>query len=379
MVNKDTKSFSYITFGRIISSAVPAVFFLIFATILVPEDYGVMGYFIALAGTVTVVSRFGLPQSVVVYLAKGEHLKANQVNMLAIISTSVASIALVFINEFSALLCLGLSFFFLYQRNFLGKKEYKGFLKNSILRNVLAYVILFPLYFILDIPGIILGMAIGNIIAGIWVIKSISLKQRSFHILKNNFKVLINNFGIDASSNMVRSIDRLLIASVFGFSFTGVYVFIMQIMLALEILPRVLYLFLLSEESSGKTHGKINKLVILSSGLLTILVIFVSPLIIETLFPKYLEGIIGIQILSLSLIPTTISLIISAKMQAQESTKVGYSALVRISSLLFMIVVLGSLYGLIGASVAVVVSTILNTLFLYFLYKTVSQKGNITS
>ncbi len=379
MVNKDTKNFSYITFGRIISSAVPAVFFLIFATILVPEDYGVMGYFIALAGTVTVVSRFGLPQSVVVYLAKGEHLKANQVNMLAIISTSVASIALVFINEFSALLCLGLSFFFLYQRNFLGKKEYKGFLKNSILRNVLAYVILFPLYFILDIPGIILGMAIGNIIAGIWVIKSISLKQRSFHILKNNFKVLINNFGIDASSNMVRSIDRLLIASVFGFSFTGVYVFIMQIMLALEILPRVLYLFLLSEESSGKTHGKINKLVILSSGLLTILVIFVSPLIIETLFPKYLEGIIGIQILSLSLIPTTISLIISAKMQAQESTKVGYSALVRISSLLFMIVVLGSLYGLIGASVAVVVSTILNTLFLYFLYKTVSQKGNITS
>jgi len=185
LVNKDTKNFSYITFGRIISSAVPAVFFLIFATILVPEDYGMMGYLIALAGTVTVVSRLGLPQSVVVYLAKGEHIKANQVNMLAIISTSFASIALVFINEFSALLCLGLSFFFLYQRNFLGKKEYKGFLKNSILRNVLAYVIPFPLYFILDIPGIILGMAIGNIIAGIWVIKSINLKQRSFHILKN--------------------------------------------------------------------------------------------------------------------------------------------------------------------------------------------------
>jgi len=284
LTKKEFRNFSYSAFGRIISSAAPAVFFLIFATILEPEEYGLLGYLIALATTVSVASRFGLPQSVVVYLAKGEKIKTNQVNLLAIITTSLASIVLIFINEFSAFLCLGISFFFLYQHNLLGLKKYKGLLKNSILRNSLVYVLPFPLYFILDIPGILLGMAIGNILVGILILKNINLKQISLQFLKNNYKVLLNNFGIDASTNMVRSIDRLLIAAVFGFGFTGIYVFIMQILFGLELLPRILYNFLLSEESSGKKHEKMIRMVVLSSGLLTILVIIGSPLIIEKFF-----------------------------------------------------------------------------------------------
>jgi len=371
---KEFKNFSYIAFGRVISSAATAVFFLIFAAILEPEEYGLMGYLIALAATVSIVSRFGLPQSVVVYLAKGDELKANQVNFLAIITTSLASIGLIFINEFAGFLCWGLSFFFLYQHNLLGRKKYKGLLKNHILQISLVYVLPFPLYFIFDIPGIILGMAIGNIAVGIFILKSINLKQKSLQLLKNNYKVLLNNFGIDASTNMVRAIDRLLIAIVFGFGFTGIYVFIMQIFFGLEILPRVLYNFLLSEESSGKKHEKMIRMVVLSSGLLTILVIFGAPSIIEMFFSNYMEGVVSLQILSLSLVPSSISMIISAKLQAGESTKVGYSALVRIGSLLILIGILGTLYGLVGASVAVVVSTILNSAFLYFLYQNRIQK-----
>jgi len=349
----------------------------VLATVLDPEEYGWLGYLIALAVTASVVSRFGFPQSIVVYKAKGEEEISNQINLLAIISTSVASIILIFINEFSAFLCLAFSFFFLYQHNLLGLKKYKGYLKNSIIRNLVTYTIPFPLYFLWDIPGILIGMGIGNIIAGIGILNSINFKQKSFHILKKKYKVLINNFGVDASTNLVRSVDRLLIATVFGFGFSGVYILIMQILMGLEILPRVLYLFLLSEESRGKKHGKINKLVVLSSGLLTILVIFVSPTLIEAIFPNYTEGIIGLQILALSLIPTSISLIISAKLQAKESTKVGYSAIVRISSLLILIGILGNFYGVLGVSIAVVISTILNTVFLYFLYKTNPQKDDI--
>lgn len=377
LVDKNLASFSFLTLGRIISSSSSAIFFIVLATLLEPEEYGWVGYLIALAGMSSVVSRFGLPQSVVVYKAKGEKIVANQINLLAIITTSTASIILIFINEFSAFLCLGLSFFVLFQHNLVGAKKYKGFLKNSIIRNSLAYTIPFPLYFAFDIPGILIGMAVGNIIGGIGVIKLIKFTQKPFDRLKKIYSVLINNFGISASIDLVRSVDRVLIATVFGFGFTGVYIFIIQILMGLELLPRVLYLFLLSEESSGKKHGKINKLVVLSSGLLTILVIFASPTLIEAIFPNYTEGIMGLQILALSLIPTSISLILSAKMQAKESNKVGYSAIVRIGSLLFLIWTLGSGYGIIGVSVAVVVSTILNTLILYFLYKTISQEDNI--
>jgi len=369
MLDKGLTNLSYITLGRLISSVAPITFFLVFATILEPEEYGWMGYLIALAGTVSVVSRFGFPQSVVVYRAKGNESIANQVNLLAIISTSLGSIVLIFIDEFSAFLCLGISIFILYQHNLLGIKKYKGFLKNSIIRNALAYTIPFPLYFAFDIPGIIVGIAIGNMIAGIQVLKSINFKQKSFQIIKNNYKVLLNNFGIDTSINLVRRIDRILVVTAFGFVFGGVYIFIMQILFALEILPRVLYLFLLTEESSGKKHKKINFMVLLASGILTILVIFISPQVMVMLFPNYSDGILGLQILSVSLLPTTISLILSAKMQAEESTSVGYSAILRIGSLLLLIGVLGVAYGLVGVSLAIVISSILNTMILYFLYK----------
>ena len=97
--------------GRVLSSAMMAVFFLIFATILEPSKYGEMGYLIALAGTFSVVSRFGLPQTVVVYLAKEKKLLAHQVNLLAVITSSAATIILLFINIYAAFLCLGISFF----------------------------------------------------------------------------------------------------------------------------------------------------------------------------------------------------------------------------------------------------------------------------
>jgi len=327
-----------------------------------------MGYLIALAGTFAVVSSFGLPQTAIVYRAKGESVVANQINLLLVITSSVASIILLFINEFSAFLCLGLSFFFLYQQSLLGEKKYKKYLKSAILRNVFTFAIPFPLYFVLGIPGIILGMAIGNILGSLGFVKYTSIQVKSLYILKDHYKVLINNFGVDASSRLVRFVDRLLIGTVFSFVFLGLYQFNMQILFALEILPRVLYFFLLSEESSGRRHKKISYLVILASGLISLAVIILSPIFIEQFFPNYSDGIESLQILVISLVPLSITSIISAKLQAKESTKVGYSAIVSIGSLLILLSLLGNAYGMVGLSLSVLISTILNTIFLSLLY-----------
>ncbi|HLC24338.1 MAG TPA: oligosaccharide flippase family protein [Nitrosopumilaceae archaeon] len=369
MSDNSTKNFSYITSGRIISSALLAIFYLIFAAILAPSDYGQMGYLIALSGTFSVVSRFGLPQTITIYLAKGNRQLSNQLTLLAVITTSAASIILAFIDEFSALLCIGLTLFFLFQHNLLGEKRYKDFMKDSILRSVLIFAIPFPLYLVLGVPGIILGMAIGNMTSGLWIAKYLTLNVKSFKLIKNNLKVLVNNFGVDASSNLVRWVDRLLVGAVFGFLSLGIYHFNMQILYAIEILPRALYIFLLSEESSGKKHKKISYMVVLASSLIVIAVILFSPFVIENFFPNYTDGIMSLQIIIISLIPIAVSYIITAKMQAVESSKVGYSAIVRIGSLLILLSVLGNAYGLIGFSLSVLISSILNTIFLYFLYK----------
>ena len=369
MKDNGYKNFSYVALGRIIYSVLIAIFFFIFAAILEPADYGEMGYLIAIAGTFWIISNFGLTQSVVVYRAKGDTSISNQLSFLGVITTSVASIILLFINEFAAFLCLGLSFFTLYQANLLGEKKYKKHFTNIVLRSVLTFILPFPLYFVLGIPGILLGLALGNIISGLWLVKFISFRTKSFQFLKNNYKVLINNFGVDASTNLVRSVDRLLVGTLFGFIFTGIFIFNMQVLLAIEILPKILYLFLLTEESSGKKHTKISYLVILASVLIAAIVIVFSPIVVEQIFPNYTEGIPALQILVITVIPVSLSSIITAKMQAIKSTKVGYSAIVSVSSLLILLGFLGNEFGLVGLSLAVVISSILSTIFLYFLYR----------
>ena len=75
----------------------------------------------------------------------------------------------------------------------------------------------------------------------------------------------------------------------------------------------------------------------------------------------------------ISLVPISISSIITAKLQAVESTKVGYSAIVSIGSLLLLLGLLGNEYGIMGLSLAVVVSSILTTIFLFYLYKNLTK------
>lgn len=362
------KNFSYVAVARIGATALQAIFYLIFAALLEPAIYGEMNYIIAIAGTFSIVARFGLPYTVSIYRAKEDHIMSSQVNILALLTTSIAALVLIPINLFAAILSLAISFFVMNQHNLLGLKKYKKQFHLAILRGILLLVIPIIMYLSFEIPGILLGMAISNFIAGFPFLKYLNRKTDSFRQIKKNYKVLIHNFGVEASTNLPRMVDKLLIVPLLGFAFTGIYQFNMQILFALEMLPIALHSFLLPEESSGKIHKKIIYLGILISALLTVLTILIAPSLVSSLFPKYAEGIFSLQILVMSLIPLTISSIFYAKLQSKESTKIGYSAIIRISSLLGFIAFFGIEYGLVGLSIAVLLSIILNTVFLSILY-----------
>ena len=96
--------------------------------------------------------------------------------------------------------------------------------------------------------------------------------------------------------------------------------------------------------------------------------IFLSDEFVSLFFPKYVEGISSLQILTISLIPFSITAILYAKLQAKESTKVGFSAIGRIGSLLVLLAVLGNFYGLVGLSMAVLISCIIESVFLFVLF-----------
>jgi len=239
-------NFSYVGIGQMFATGFQAGFYLIFAALLEPEVYGEMSYLIALAGIFSVVSRFGLNHSVTVYQAKKKSEIANQVNVLALITSGSAALILLPINQFAAVLCLGFTFFAMNQSNLLGLKKYKKYTLNAILKSLMIITIPILLYFIIDIPGILLGMAISNLLASSGYLKSLSRKVGSFQDIKKNYKVLVNNFGIDASSAFPVIIDKLLIVPLFGFVFVGLYQFNLQILFALGILPVVLHAFFIT-------------------------------------------------------------------------------------------------------------------------------------
>jgi len=251
-------------------------------------------------------------------------------------------------------------------QNLMGLKQYKKFMLGSILKNILILIIPVLFYFVLDIPGIILGMAICNFLASIPYFKQIKLK--SFFDLRKHYKFLIHNFGVDASLNLAFLMDKLLIAPLFGFFIVGIYQFNLQILFVLGVVPGILHSFLVSEEASGTTHKKISYLVILGSIAVAVLAIFMAPFLVNEFFPEYSNGILSLQILVLTIIPQSILSIFIAKLQARESTRMGFSAIVMIVTLMTLIAILGDLYGLIGLSLAVLLATIANVIFSYSLY-----------
>jgi len=212
--NSSAKNFSYVGIGRSISLFLQATFFLLFASLLDPEIYGQLNVILALAGTFATISRFGTGITLQVYQSKNESELADQVKTLFLVTTSAASLILLPIDAFAAVLCFCSSFVWMFLQNLLGLKKYKKFMIISILKSGLFFVIPILLYFVIEIPGIVLGIGIASLISSIPFIKDFKIK--SFTSLKYRYKFLFQNFLVESSSLSIL-IDKLLISYLFGF------------------------------------------------------------------------------------------------------------------------------------------------------------------
>lgn len=368
MESTKTKDFSFVVTGRIISAGFQALFYLIFASLLEPELYGNLSYLIAIAGAVSTLSIFGLNHTVVIYHSKKQSNIANQINVLAVTITSITSVILLLVDFQAALLCLASSFFMMNIYNQIGLKKYKKYMFLNIAKGIAVLSLPLIFYYYFDFLGIMIGMILAYFISSFNFFRFLKLNVISYKIIFTKFDTIINNFGVDLSMNFIRYIDKLLVGIFLGFTSLGIYNLNIQILLGFEMLPISLHSFLLSEESSGNKSTRINIMAILASVLLAILVIILSPLFFQEFFPRYIEGVPSLQLLIISIVPLTISAILSAKLQAKNSKIIGLTALIRIGTLSVLILILGSSYDLIGLSFAVLFSTILYTISLAIIY-----------
>ena len=355
--------------GRLSVAGLQAIFYFTVAYLVVPETFGEISYLISLAGTVSVISRFGFTNTVIVYHGKSNSKLPQEANQLVTFLIIIGSIILIPINVYAAIFCFGFSLYQMNQFNLIGLKQYKKFMFNGILKGILIVILPISLYFVPDIGAVLLGMALGNLLASTNFIKSVISKLDGFHEIRKNIRVIIHNFSVDISPSISRYVDKLIIVPFFGFTFTGVYQFNIQILLLFEILPQGIHAFFLSEESSGNVKKSIYYYLILGTAVLVIIGITIVPIIIESIFPSYSMGTLGLQILMISLFPLTLSSILNAKLQSKQSTKIGYTSPIRIGLLLLLIPILGNNYGLEGLSFAIFFSSVAYVVSLYVVYR----------
>ncbi len=93
------------------------------------------------------------------------------------------------------------------------------------------------------------------------------------------------------------------------------------------------------------------------------------------MFPKYEDAIIIMQIVSVAIVPRTISYMYMSDFLAQEKNKfVTISSLAYLVVLVILIVTLGGLYQIVGISAAIVMASVCETASLY-LFRRKLERG----
>ncbi len=363
---------SIIGSSDIISSVIGAIFWLYLASLLGAESYGQLSYFLSIASIASTASLLGTENAISVYIAKKIKLEST-IFLIPIVAGSIASIILYF--AFSDLgvtvYILGAVIFGLASSEILAKGLFKAYSKYLLLTKILMVILSIGLYHIIGLEGVLLGIGLAFFVYLVRIYKGFRETKIDFSLIKPKAGFLVNSYALQLIRAFNGSLDKLIIAPLVGFALLGNYHLGLQFLSILHILPGIVYKYVLPQDASGKPNKKLKQLTIISSIGIAILGIVLGPIVIPLFLPQYTEAIAIIQIMSVSVIPSTINLMYTSKLLGNEKTKyllIGSGIYLII--LILGIIILGLTYGINGMAVAIIISTSAETCFYYFINKT---------
>jgi len=361
-----------IGFADIVGSAISGLFWLYIASQLNPDIYGEIIYFISIAGLAQMVSLLGSSNALTVYTAK--NVKIQSTLFLISILAAVISLAIItiFYNRIDAgLLAVGFVLFSLVNSVMLGKKLFVKYAKLILSQKILTLVLGLGLYFVFDVYGIIYGLALSYIPHLIIFVKEFSRTKIDFALLKPRKGFIINNYVMSLTAGLGGTVDKLIIAPVLGLTLLGNYSLAFQMFTIMMMFSAVLYKYLLPLDASGESNKKIRQIALVISIIITILGVTILPDVIDWLFPKYVDAIDAIQIMSLGVVPGTISILYSSKFLGMEKSKfVMITKLVSLGVLIGGFLYFGPIYGIIGLAWIIVTILIWESIFLFIINRT---------
>ena len=354
------KDLTAIGASNIIVSAIGGLFWIVLATLMDAEAYGEIGYYLSIASIVGVSATLGASNTIMVYTAKGEKL---QKSFLYLVGTSgIISSIIIFLllqNLGVSIFVLGYVIFQLIISETLGKKLYIKYSKIIITQRVLMVGLALALFFGIGVDGVIIGIGLSFLPFSIIIYKNFNESKFSWLQLKEKKKFIANSFTLDISKVFSGHIDKLIIAPIFGFAILGNYYLGIQIFNLLIMLPGAAYYYTLPQDASGRSNPKLKKVAYAGSGILALLGIFLAPVLIPYLFPKFLDAIIVIQILSIAVVPKTVTFMYMSEFMGNEKVRtVVIGSLIFIAIQIPLIFILGDLYGILGIATSLVLASV---------------------
>jgi O-antigen/teichoic acid export membrane protein len=345
----------YTTLGNMGSSLLGGLFWLVLASLLEVESYGLVNYYIALGSVFSAVALTGLDATVITYMAKGEKGIYFQANSLVLISGLSVCLVLSVFQLGSGLLAAAMVFFMMALAETLGRKRYREYAFLSIGQRLAQISLSLILYFQFGIIGIVMGYFLGNLIFSYRYIKSISNFTLKLDGIKEKRNFAIHSYGFNLIRNFTNYLDKIIIAPLFGYFVLGLYQLGFQFFMFLSIIPLSLYYYLLPEESSGKNKTKVKQIGFGLAVAAAVLAFFTLPFFIEILFPSFVSSILVVRIMSLAIIPSTIVAIISASLLGRGKSKtVLIAGLIYLISLIIGVIALGGALGALGLALTLV-------------------------
>ncbi len=360
------KNISTLATSTISGTIISAIFWLYLAGLMGEENYGELGYLIAIAGISSNITLLGGTWVMTIYTAKGKQVQS-VLYLISIISSGISAIVLygVFQNIGLSVYVIGFVIFMLTMSEIQGRKLYKVYAKFFVLQKIFFVLISLCLFQVIGVEGILLGYGLSYIPFFKRMYSSIKTKNYDFRFLKEKSGFIVNNYSLDLAGSVKGQVDKLMIAPMFGFGLLGNYYLGLQVVSILGILPGIIFTYLLPQDASGGSTKKIRVFAILGSVVLAILGIFLAPILIPIFFPGYNESLELIPILSISVIPSTISSMYTSKFLGKEKSSyvlIGY--LISISILISGIIILVNIFEVMGLAIAYVLSITVQAIFL---------------
>ena len=375
------KSISQIGAATAGGNAIAAFFWIYMADLMGQEDYGELGYLLSIAAIASTISIVGGQWTMSVYTAKGVRIESS-LYFISIITSTVSAIILYFLfeNVGIGVYVIGVVIFNLFVAEILGKKRYKTYSKIFFLQKIILVILAILLYYILGAEGVLLAYGISFLVFTSRIISTLRNHEFNFGLLRQRFKFWMFNYIIQLSNSARAQIDILLIGPLFGFTLVGNYFLGLQVVGLFLILPLIIFKYTLPQDSSGSSTKQIKIIAVVASIGFALLGIFVAPEVILFALPEYADTVELIPLLSLAIIPRTVTTMLMSEFLGKENNMhLLVGNLIAFSIIVSGILYLPEYFDIMGLAIAYVLSVTIQTIYLLIIYLRTTKTQNLNT